>query len=145
MSISGSRSAGINLDEFERRLRAAGTQPAGAEDPLSELARLVEGSWPPPSEAPPTSREASPTSRVEVESPTRLEAGVLRPEFEGLQDEDLQDTDDERLGSLETTETPAPDYVRDLDARGPARDRRPANWTLRVCLLYTSPSPRDCS
>ncbi len=31
----------VNLDEFERRLRAAGA-PAGAqEDPLDELARLV--------------------------------------------------------------------------------------------------------
>ena len=65
----------------------------------------------------------------------RLEAGALRPQFEGLQDEDLQDSDDERPGSLEATETPAPDHVRDLDAPGPARDRRPANWTLRVAAL----------
>ena len=43
MNASGSRAAAeINLDEFERRLRAAGTQQAGVEDPLSELARLVE-------------------------------------------------------------------------------------------------------
>jgi len=128
MSISGSRTAGINLDEFERRLRAAGAQPAGAEDPLSELARLVEGSWPPPPEAPPV-------SRIEVESAPRLEAGALRPQFEGLQDEDLQVSGDERPDSLEATETPPPDYVRDLDPPGPARDRRPANWTLRVAAL----------
>ena len=32
----------INLDEFERRLRAAGAQQARAEDPLAELSRLVE-------------------------------------------------------------------------------------------------------
>jgi hypothetical protein len=31
----------INLDEFERRLRAAGAPSAGAEDPLAELTRLV--------------------------------------------------------------------------------------------------------
>jgi hypothetical protein len=31
----------INLDEFERRLRAAGAPPSGAEDPLDELTRLV--------------------------------------------------------------------------------------------------------
>jgi SPOR domain len=128
MSISGSRSAGINLDEFERRLRAAGTQPAGAEDPLSELARLVEGSWPPPSEAPAI-------SRTEVESAPRLDAGVLRPQFEGLRDEDLQESDDERLGSLEAKETPAPDYVRELNPPAPVPDRRPANWTLRVAAL----------
>ena len=32
----------INLDEFERRLRAAGAQQAQVEDPLEELSRLVE-------------------------------------------------------------------------------------------------------
>jgi hypothetical protein len=31
----------INLDEFEKRLRAAGAPSAGAEDPLAELTRLV--------------------------------------------------------------------------------------------------------
>jgi hypothetical protein len=31
----------INLDEFEKRLRAAGAAPNGAEDPLAELTRLV--------------------------------------------------------------------------------------------------------
>ncbi len=31
----------INLDEFEKRLRAAGAAPGGAEDPLAELTRLV--------------------------------------------------------------------------------------------------------
>ena len=43
MSVSGSRvTEEINLDELERRLRAAGAQQAQAEDPLSELTRLVE-------------------------------------------------------------------------------------------------------
>ena len=43
MSASGSRAMDeINLDEFERRLRAAGAQQAQAEDPLAELSRLVE-------------------------------------------------------------------------------------------------------
>ena len=31
----------INLDEFEKRLRAAGAPSAGSEDPLAELTRLV--------------------------------------------------------------------------------------------------------
>ena len=31
----------VNLDEFERRLRAATTTPSAHEDPLAELARLV--------------------------------------------------------------------------------------------------------
>ena len=43
MSVSGSRASDeINLEEFERRLRAAGAQQARAEDPLAELSRLVE-------------------------------------------------------------------------------------------------------
>ena len=31
----------VNLDEFEKRLRAAGAPSAGTEDPLAELTRLV--------------------------------------------------------------------------------------------------------
>ena len=43
MSASGSRAMDeINLDEFERRLRAAGAQQSQTEDPLAELSRLVE-------------------------------------------------------------------------------------------------------
>ena len=45
MNVSGSRATDdINLDEYERRLRAAGFQQASAEDPLVELARLVNSS-----------------------------------------------------------------------------------------------------
>lgn len=45
MSVSGSRAAvDFNLEEFERRLRAAASFPTGSEDPLFELARLVESS-----------------------------------------------------------------------------------------------------
>ena len=43
MSASQSRVTDeINLDEFERRLRAAGAQQSQTEDPLAELSRLVE-------------------------------------------------------------------------------------------------------
>ena len=42
MSSAKSRAISeINLEEFERRLRAAGAPQAGVEDPLSELTRLV--------------------------------------------------------------------------------------------------------
>src|SRR5271165_7601447 len=75
MSVSGSRSAEINLEEFERRLRAAGAQPASLEDPLFELARLVEGSWPAPANS------QSPAS-LDVEPAQELETGALRPESE---------------------------------------------------------------
>src|SRR5271165_7430 len=80
MSFSGSRSTEINLDEFERRLRAAGEQPANFDDPLAELARLVEGTMPPPA-------NASSPQRIEDDNPTgELETGALRPEFDGPQD-----------------------------------------------------------
>src|SRR5271156_1383540 len=43
MGASGSRATDeINLEELERRLRAAGAQQTRAEDPLAELSRLVE-------------------------------------------------------------------------------------------------------
>ena len=52
MSVSGTRAvADFNLDEFERRLRTAGSLPTGVEDPLFELARLVESSKPEPAKA----------------------------------------------------------------------------------------------
>ena len=43
MTASAARATNdINLDEFERRLRAAGSVHGAAEDPLAELARLVD-------------------------------------------------------------------------------------------------------
>ena len=49
MSIPGSRAAiDINLDEFERRLRIASTTQGQVDDPLSELARLVDEARPAP-------------------------------------------------------------------------------------------------
>jgi len=56
----------INLDEFEKRLRAAGAPSAGSEDPLAELTRLVNSvhadarraARTPPSEPPQTDEES---------------------------------------------------------------------------------------
>jgi hypothetical protein len=73
--------AEINLDEFERRLRAAGAQQANWEDPLAELAKLVESSNRP---------AASPAGRQAVEAELRrglAESDALRPAFDNLQDE----------------------------------------------------------
>ena len=65
MNVSGSRAAAdFNLDEFERR-RGRPAPSRGAEDPLFELARLVEASKPEPASraaAAPT-RAAEPTPR----------------------------------------------------------------------------------
>ena len=59
MNVSGSGPAAqINLDEFERRLRAAGTQQVNWEDPLVELAKLVDTS-PQPAPSSPRTRPSS--------------------------------------------------------------------------------------
>jgi hypothetical protein len=83
MSVSGPRASDeINLDEFERRLRAAGAQQARAEDPLSELARLVEFSrMGIANGAAPARRGAEPVS-ARANAPTALERGALRPALE---------------------------------------------------------------
>ncbi len=81
MSVTGSRAAAeINLDEFERRLRAAGAQSAGSEDPLFELARLVESSRPAAaSAAPPLGAAAGRRRGAAHASPDgRAQAGVRR-------------------------------------------------------------------
>ena len=47
MNVSGARvAADIDLEDFEKRLRTAGAPAGGVEDPLAELARLVEASRP---------------------------------------------------------------------------------------------------
>ena len=123
MSVFGSRSAEINLDEFERRLRAAGTHSAGAEDPLSELARLVDASWP-------AAPSAASTPKAEFESAPGLEAGVLRPEFEGPQGHQ-----DESEGLYEDPQAPELDEARHLDGGTPGHQPRSRSWTLRVAAL----------
>ena len=71
MNVSGSRAADdINLEEFERRLRAAGAQQANVEDPLQELARLVESSYVGSSSETSARRVSEPDKRS-AESPGR--------------------------------------------------------------------------
>src|SRR5271165_1906285 len=126
MSVSGSRSAEINLDEFERRLRAAGAQPAGLEDPLFELARLVEGSWPAPANA---QSPASP-ARLDVEPAQQLETGALRPELEGA-----ADCHDEIVAPSQTPDIEQLVEVHDVRNPAPVQRRRSAGWTLKVAVL----------
>jgi hypothetical protein len=126
MSVSGSRSAEINLDEFERRLRAAGAQPAGLEDPLFELARLVEGSWPEPANAP----SSASAPRPDVETRQQLETGALRPELEGP-----DEFHDETVGSSQASSVEQLADVHDVRSPEPVRKRRSGGWTLRVAAL----------
>ena len=77
MGVSGSRAADdINLEEFERRLRAAGAQQASVEDPLAELARIVESSYA-SSEA--SSRLAPEMEKRSADLARSIEVGALRP------------------------------------------------------------------
>lgn len=126
MSVSGSRSAEINLDEFERRLRAAGAQPAGLEDPLFELARLVEGSWPAPANA----QSPALAARPDVEAAQQLETGAPRPELEGA-----PDFHDEIVAPSQTSDIEQLVEVHDVRNPEPAQRRRSAGWTLKVAAL----------
>ena len=125
MSVSGSRAAAeINLDEFERRLRAAGAQPADLEDPLFELARLVESSRP-------AAATAAPPPRADGERPEPLETAALRPAFD-------ESTDDQgETADVEASQVAA---FQDFDENGlsPSEqptDRRYGGWKLKVSAL----------
>jgi len=124
MSVSGSRSAEINLEEFERRLRAAGAQPESLEDPLFELARLVEGSWPAPASS------QSPAS-LDVEPAQEFETGALRPELE----EEAPDFHDEIVGSSQISDLEQLAEIHDVRNSEPAQRRRSGGWTLKVAAL----------
>ncbi len=84
MSVSGARAADdINLDEFEKRLRAAGALQTNAEDPLSELSRILEVSRPGLSAKAPSGQSvvAHPVEVV-TEDLQAVEFGEMRPAFD---------------------------------------------------------------
>src|SRR5579872_3350370 len=55
----------VNIDEFERRLRATGPLGAAPDDPLAELARLLGAEEPPPVHV--ESRQAEPVEEARPE------------------------------------------------------------------------------
>ncbi len=121
MNVSGSRAvADFNLDEFERRLRAAGSVPMGVEDPLYELARLVESAKP---QASPQAT-AQPARAVEP----LLEESELRPALE--EPEHTIEIDAEAEASADQE----PHDDGDLVAEGPAK-RRAFGWKARISAL----------
>ncbi len=125
MSVTGSRAAAeINLDEFERRLRAAGAQSAGSEDHLFELARRVESSRP-------AAASAAPPLGAAGEQPMPPETVALRPAFD-------EPADDQS----ETAEVEAPQVAafQDFDENDLGRAEQPVGgrsggWTLKVTAL----------
>ena len=137
MSASQSRVTDeINLDEFERRLRAAGAQQAQVEDPLEELSRLVEfshmgianGETP----ARPAAEELAPGARAKPL--TSIATEPLRPTL----DDDVEEL---APGASEDDRAARRDYefdVRHSDralAGDAGEERRPTRWKIAVSAL----------
>src|ERR1700729_1587839 len=135
MSASGSRAMDeINLDEFERRLRAAGAQQSQAEDPLAELSRLVEFSHMGIANGETQARRPAEAPVVRAVPPTSIEPGTLRPT--------LDDEVEERApGASEADRAARRDYEFDArhsdsaSASDPGEERRPMRWKLAVSAL----------
>jgi cell division septation protein DedD len=136
MSASGSRASDeINLDEFERRLRAAGAQAARAEDPLAELSRLVEFSHLGISNGETPARRGAEPAPARAESPTSIENEGLRPTI----DEEVEEL---APGASEADREARQDYEFDAhhsDGAGPVEpdedERRPMRWKVAVSAL----------
>jgi sporulation related protein len=133
MNVSGSRAADdINLEEFERRLRAAGAQQANVEDPLQELARLVESSYA-GSSSETSARLVPEPDKKSAESVRSIETGALRPA--------IDETEDLIPAASEADRAARQDYEFDAhrsydpQEAGQAADRRPGRWKLAVSAL----------
>src|SRR5580700_190444 len=131
MGASGSRVTDeINLDEFERRLRAAGAQQARAEDPLAELSRLVEFSHLGIGETPARRAAEPPAVRAEP----LIESEALRSTL----DEEVEEI---APGASEADRAARQDYEFDVHRSGgaaaaePEEERRPMHWKIAVSAL----------
>ena len=135
MSGSGPRAADeINLDEFERRLRAAGGGQARAEDPLAELARLVEFSHLGISNEDAPSRPRAEFAAPPADAATPLEKDAPRTTIE-------EEVEDLAPGASEAEREARQDYAfdahhsDDASAAEPGAERRPLRWKVAVSAL----------
>src|ERR1700734_653182 len=135
MSISGSRAVDeINLDEFERRLRAAGAQQAQAEDPLAELSRLVEFSHMRISNGETPARRPTEAPVARAAPSTSIEPGTLRPTL----DDEVEEL---APGASEADRAARRDYEFDArhsdsaSAGDSGEERRPMRWKIAVSAL----------
>ena len=143
MSVSSARAAvDIDLDDLERRLRAA-VAPPGVEDPLAELARLVDASRPKAAGAgvarTATAQPGAATPRPE--QPT-LQQGDLRPGFDGAAAHagDPAETDLAADEDREAQDEPAYDpypapYPAEAQTASPRARPRSSRWLLTVSGL----------
>ena len=130
MSVSEIRAdAEINLDEFERRLRAPGAQPASAEDPLAELARLIEtyglarGGSPSPAET---------VSTPGPEAVQSLETATPQPSIASAQDEPSGTASADLEAQVSEFED---SHLHDPNGADLAPERRSQGLTLKVSAL----------
>ncbi|MGO9739984.1 MAG: SPOR domain-containing protein [Roseiarcus sp.] len=129
MSTSPRRLPEFDLEEFERRLRAAGAAQAQVEDPLAELTRLVNSiSTEIPSEPPAKSPDAVEPEALDVEYALPAEPAPdelsLRP---GLDPADAPD-DAEAPSEVEPAAAPPPR----------ASSERTTSWYIKVGGLVTA-------
>jgi cell division septation protein DedD len=135
MSASQSRATDeINLDEFERRLRAAGSQQARAEDPLAELSRLVEFSHMGISNGETAARRAAEPAVTPTKPLTSVETAPLRPTL----DDEVEEL---APGASEADREARRDYEFDAhhsdgaSAADQGEERRPMRWKIAVSAL----------
>ena len=131
MSASGSRAMDeINLDEFERRLRAAGAQQSQTEDPLAELSRLVEFSHMGIANGEPApARRGAEAPVVRAAPSTSIEPGTLRPTL----DDEVEEL---APGASQADRAARRDYEFDGASAGdPGEARRPMRWKIAVSAL----------
>ena len=132
MNVSGSRAAeGINLDEYERRLRAAGAQQQNAEDPLLELARLVESSRFGNSGGTPADPAAEPAQQ---ESRPSIETAALRPAIDEAEDLVPAASEADRDARQDYEFDPHPS-AHTAHVAEEAAEGRPKGWMFKVAAL----------
>jgi hypothetical protein len=134
MNVSGSRPAeDINLDEFERRLRAAGAQQPSAEDPLLELARLIESSRFGSTDSGPPARAAVESAGAEAKAAPPIENEPLRPAIDEAADfiPAASEADRDARQDYEAPIHPS----HDANPAGEAAEARPKGWMLKVSAL----------
>jgi hypothetical protein len=130
MSASGSRVTDeINLDEFERRLRAAGAQQSQVEDPLAELSRLVEFSHMGISNGETAARRVAEPAVARAEPLKSIETAALRPTL----DDEVEEL---APGASEPDRAARRDYEFDgASVADPGEERRPMRWKIAVSAL----------
>ena len=134
MNVSGSRATDdINLDEYERRLRAAGGQQASAEDPLVELARLVESARFGFSDRAASAEPVAEPAKAREESSRPIEIEELRPTIDEAEDfiPAASEADREARQDYEFPTHPP----HDANTAEQAAEGRPKGWKLKVSAL----------